>query len=154
MSHITKIAAVENSTAIWEYNPTRTDNHVLGGSLNVISTIRMLAIKVRMSQFQKFTFPCQTHNAPLDSGVWTMYQIFWEYLASLWTPWSHENPFTQQRLMGNSFQYASPGKPPSPSEFPHFFCPIGNTKDTSLAYWVIFDIGGREVWSLHCVTLW
>jgi len=33
MSHITKIAAVEKLTAIWEYNPTRTNNHVLGGSL-------------------------------------------------------------------------------------------------------------------------
>jgi len=69
MSHITKIAAVENSTAIWEYNPTRTDNRVLGGSLDVIAAIHTLAIKVRMSQFPKFT--CQTHNAPLDSGVWT-----------------------------------------------------------------------------------
>ena len=33
MSHITKIVAVKNSIAIWEYNPTRSDNCVLGGSL-------------------------------------------------------------------------------------------------------------------------
>jgi len=46
MSHITKIAAVENATAIWEYDPTRTDNRVLGGSLDVIAAIRTLAIKV------------------------------------------------------------------------------------------------------------
>jgi hypothetical protein len=47
MSHITKIAAVENATAIWEYDPTRNDNRVLGGSLDVIAAIRTLAIKVK-----------------------------------------------------------------------------------------------------------
>ena len=46
MQNITKIAAVENVTAIWEYDPTRTDNRVLGGSLDVITVIRTLAIKV------------------------------------------------------------------------------------------------------------
>lgn len=46
MGHIMKIAAVENTTAIWEYDPTRADNRVLGGSLDVISAIRTLAIKV------------------------------------------------------------------------------------------------------------
>jgi hypothetical protein len=46
MAHITKIAAVENATAIWEYDPTRDDNRVLGGSLDVIAAIRTLAIKV------------------------------------------------------------------------------------------------------------
>jgi hypothetical protein len=46
MGHITKIAAVENATAIWEYDPTRDDNRVLGGSLDVIAAIRTLAIKV------------------------------------------------------------------------------------------------------------
>lgn len=39
MSHITKIAAVKNLTAIWEYDPTRSDNRVLGGSLDVIAAI-------------------------------------------------------------------------------------------------------------------
>jgi hypothetical protein len=46
MSHITKIAAVETATAIWEYDPSLADNRVLGGSLDVISAIRTLAIKV------------------------------------------------------------------------------------------------------------
>jgi len=46
MGHITKIAAVENVTAIWEYDPTQADNRVLGGSLDVIATICTLAIKV------------------------------------------------------------------------------------------------------------
>ena len=47
MKHITKIAVLENSTSIWEYDPSRDDNHVLGGSLDVIAAIRTLAIKVR-----------------------------------------------------------------------------------------------------------
>jgi hypothetical protein len=49
MACITKIAAVENVTAIWEYDPTQDDNHVLGGSLDVIVAIHTLAIKVRIS---------------------------------------------------------------------------------------------------------
>ena len=49
MSHITKLANVATSTAIWEFDPEREDNRVLGGSLDVIAAIRTLAIKV--SQF-------------------------------------------------------------------------------------------------------
>jgi hypothetical protein len=47
MGHITKIAAVETSTAIWEYDPSLAGNRVLGGSMDVIAAIRTLAIKVR-----------------------------------------------------------------------------------------------------------
>ena len=46
MGHITWIAAIENATAIWEYDPTLPDNCVLGGSLNMITAIHTLAIKV------------------------------------------------------------------------------------------------------------
>ncbi|KAF8868046.1 hypothetical protein BD779DRAFT_1684807 [Infundibulicybe gibba] len=46
MSHITKIAAVETTTAIWEYDPSLPGNCVLGESLDVIATIRTLAVKV------------------------------------------------------------------------------------------------------------
>jgi len=46
--HITKIAVVENATAIWEYDPSQEDNRVLGGSLDVIAAIWTLAIKVSM----------------------------------------------------------------------------------------------------------
>ena len=46
MSHITKIAVVETTNAIWEYDPTDVDNRVLNGRLDVIAVIRTLAIKV------------------------------------------------------------------------------------------------------------
>jgi hypothetical protein len=46
MSHITKIAAIETTTAIWEYDPSLLNNRVLGESLDVISAIRTVAIKV------------------------------------------------------------------------------------------------------------
>ncbi|KAF8198602.1 hypothetical protein BJ912DRAFT_922530 [Pholiota molesta] len=49
MSHITQIAVVENSTAIWEYDPSCENNHILGGSLDVIAAIRTLAIKIQAS---------------------------------------------------------------------------------------------------------
>jgi hypothetical protein len=46
MGHITKIAAVETTSAIWEYDPDLPDNRILGGSLDVIAAIRTLAVKV------------------------------------------------------------------------------------------------------------
>ena len=51
MSHITKIAAVENAIAIWEYDATQDDNQVLGELLDVIATIRTLTIKVILQIF-------------------------------------------------------------------------------------------------------
>jgi hypothetical protein len=39
MARITKIAAVETTTAIWEYDPSLSDNCVLNGSLDVIAAI-------------------------------------------------------------------------------------------------------------------
>ncbi|RDB17317.1 hypothetical protein Hypma_001667 [Hypsizygus marmoreus] len=45
MGHITKIAAVQMTTAIWEYDPTDLDNRVLGGSVDVVVAIRTLSIK-------------------------------------------------------------------------------------------------------------
>lgn len=46
MGHITKITAMEMATAIWEYDPSLTDNLVLGGSLDVIAVIQTVVIKV------------------------------------------------------------------------------------------------------------
>ena len=46
MANITKIAAVETTTAIWEYDPSLPNNCMLNSSLDVIAAIRMLAIKV------------------------------------------------------------------------------------------------------------
>ncbi len=46
MGHITWIAAIENATVIWKYDPTLPGNCVLGGSLDVIAAICTLAIKV------------------------------------------------------------------------------------------------------------
>jgi hypothetical protein len=49
MGHITKIAAVETSTAIWEYDPSLIDNQVLRGSSDVIAVIQTFTIKVTFS---------------------------------------------------------------------------------------------------------
>ena len=46
MGRITKIAAVKNANAIWEYNPSLPNNCILGGSLDVIAAIRTIAVKV------------------------------------------------------------------------------------------------------------
>ena len=94
MTHITKIAAVETATAIWEYYPSLPDNCVLNGSLDVIAAIRTLAIKVghisfslslfsnlpqiqssgqRIEVFEKLQLECcfqDTLKIPLHSNVW------------------------------------------------------------------------------------
>jgi hypothetical protein len=46
MSHIMKLAVIETTNAIWEYDPSDFENRVLGGGLDVIATIRTLSIKV------------------------------------------------------------------------------------------------------------
>src|ERR1700710_579898 len=46
MANITKIAAVETTQAIWEYDPSLPENRVLSGSLDVIAAIQTLAVKV------------------------------------------------------------------------------------------------------------
>jgi hypothetical protein len=66
MSHITRIAVIENSTSIWEYDPTLEGNRVLNGSLDIISAIRTLAIKA--SSFP-FSIPTQlTFNSQIQSS--------------------------------------------------------------------------------------
>ncbi|RDB23356.1 Zinc finger BED domain-containing protein DAYSLEEPER [Hypsizygus marmoreus] len=77
MSHITKIAVIENSIAIWEYDPSLPGNHVLGGSLDVIAAIRTLVIKIqasgqRIQYFEKLQIECgnpRTRKIPLHSNV-------------------------------------------------------------------------------------
>jgi hypothetical protein len=49
MGHITKIAVIENTNVIWEYDPELPNNCILGGSLDVVVAVRTLAIKVHTS---------------------------------------------------------------------------------------------------------
>jgi hypothetical protein len=72
MTHITKIAAVENATAIWEYDPSLPDNRVLGGSLDVIAAIRTIAIKVSVVYFIFNHLTCTW----VDSIIWATDRIF------------------------------------------------------------------------------
>ena len=64
MGRITQIAAVENATAIWEYDPSLPNNCVLG-SLDVIAAIRMIMVKVRdyhrSPQSHSKSTPTHTH---------------------------------------------------------------------------------------------
>jgi hypothetical protein len=62
MSHITKIAAVETTSAIWEYDPDLPDNRILGGSLDVIAAIRTLAVKVWDRVFLKISVLLSVSN--------------------------------------------------------------------------------------------
>ncbi|KAF8223047.1 hypothetical protein L208DRAFT_1312717, partial [Tricholoma matsutake] len=64
MTHIMKIAVVENANAIWEYDPELPGNCVLGGSLDVVAAIRTLAVKIQSSgqhieYFEKVQLQCK-----------------------------------------------------------------------------------------------
>jgi hypothetical protein len=69
MNGVTKVAVAENATAIWEYDPSREDNRVLGGSLDVIAAIRTLAIKVSLTDNTKYL----TSHIRIDPGFWPAY---------------------------------------------------------------------------------
>lgn len=63
MGMITKKAALETTQAIWEYDPSDTNNRVLGGSLDVIAALRTLATKIQASgqhiqEFHKIQCEC------------------------------------------------------------------------------------------------
>ena len=62
MSHITKVATVETTTAIWEYDLDLLNNRILTGSLDVIAAIRTVAIKVNFDFYLLFLY--LTHCSP------------------------------------------------------------------------------------------
>ncbi|KIM52671.1 hypothetical protein SCLCIDRAFT_68957, partial [Scleroderma citrinum Foug A] len=49
MSVITHIASMETTSAIWEFDPSLPRNRILNDSLDVISAVWMLAIKIQAS---------------------------------------------------------------------------------------------------------
>jgi hypothetical protein len=78
MARITKIAAVETTTAIWEYDPSLSDNRVLGGSLDVIAAIRTLAIKACLNfELNILLIPVFTGSFLItDSGIGSANRTF------------------------------------------------------------------------------
>ena len=56
MGRVTQIAAIKNATAIWEYDPSLPGNWILGGSLDVITAIRTIAVKVSLPFFTNIKF--------------------------------------------------------------------------------------------------
>ena len=77
MNVITHIAAVETTTAIWEYDPTLTNNRVMDNSLDIIATVRTLAIKIqssgqRITYFERLQKDCGINiplKIPLQSNI-------------------------------------------------------------------------------------
>ena len=49
MSIITRLATIETTMAIWEYNPTLPQNRLLEGSIDVVTTLQTLVIKIQSS---------------------------------------------------------------------------------------------------------
>ena len=49
MSIITRLATIKTTMAIWEYDPTLPQNHLLEGSIDVVAMLQMLVIKIQSS---------------------------------------------------------------------------------------------------------
>jgi hypothetical protein len=78
MGIVTKIAHVETTSAIWEFDPTLPENKVLSSSsLDVVATIRTLAIKIqasgqRLAYFERLQLECGVEvplKIPLHSNI-------------------------------------------------------------------------------------
>ena len=77
MSVITRIANVKMTSTIWEFDPTLPSSCVLGDSLDVVATIRTLAIKIQASgqciaYFERLQTECgfsKPLKLPLHSNV-------------------------------------------------------------------------------------
>ena len=77
MNVITKITHVETTAAIWEFDPTLTQNQVLGSALDIVAVVQTLAIKIQASEqqiayFERLQKECGidvTIKIPLQSNV-------------------------------------------------------------------------------------
>ncbi|KAF9240735.1 hypothetical protein BU15DRAFT_61389 [Melanogaster broomeanus] len=77
MLAITKIANVETTTVIWEFDPALPRNRVLGDSLDIIAAVRTLTIKIqcsgqRIEYFQTLQAKCSIDPPlviPLHSNI-------------------------------------------------------------------------------------
>ena len=49
MSIVTKLAHIETTTAIWEFDPSLSQNRVLGNTVDVVAIIQTLMIKIQAS---------------------------------------------------------------------------------------------------------
>lgn len=69
------IAAVENKTAIWEFEPVLPWKCIANGGLDVIATLCTLAIKVSMIQSKVISIHQNYHwHTEADSSIQYVYQ--------------------------------------------------------------------------------
>ena len=68
---------VETTTAIWEYDLTLTNNHIMDNSVDVIAAVHTLAIKIqssgqRIAYFKRLQKECRINiplKIPLQSNI-------------------------------------------------------------------------------------
>jgi len=93
MSHITKVAAVETSTAIWEFDPTLPSNSMLNGNLDIIASICTIAVKIqaspqRVEYFESFSFSSVSN--PHSKSLCTAMSAGDPHLTCLTVPINYE----------------------------------------------------------------
>lgn len=97
MSVITRIANVETTTAIWEFDPNDHNNHVLGNSLDVVAAVRTIAIKVSLV----FLCPFILLIYYADSVFWTADRLFRDASKELRPGEYPQDSITQQCQVGH-----------------------------------------------------
>lgn len=102
MGHITKIAVIENTNAIWEFDPGLPGNRVLGGSLDVVAALRTLVIKVYSSLVSYMILIFFL----IDSILRTAYWVLWETADWMQDRHPTEDSVTQQYTLGHSIRNA------------------------------------------------
>ncbi|TFK64504.1 hypothetical protein BDN72DRAFT_774500, partial [Pluteus cervinus] len=105
MTEITKIAVVENKTAIWEYDPALPDNRVLGGKLDVIAAIRTLAVKVYITSSRNFFVFSLGYTPRTGSGITTAHSALRTHTTAMWHSQPPSHSPAQQRKVGDSPWY-------------------------------------------------
>jgi hypothetical protein len=77
MLTITKTTAADTSSAIWEFDPMLPNNCVLGGSLDAVTAVRTLTVKIQASNqciayFERLQVECNIEKPlaiPLHSNI-------------------------------------------------------------------------------------
>lgn len=69
MSQVMKIANIETSTVIWEFDPNLLSNCLQGNTLDVVSAIQMLTIKIQASNQCISYFECPQVECRIDKPL-------------------------------------------------------------------------------------
>ncbi|KAF9230993.1 hypothetical protein BU15DRAFT_82948 [Melanogaster broomeanus] len=164
MSTLTKTAAADTSSAIWEFDPMLPDNRVLGGSLDAVATVRTLTVKIQASDQHIAYFEClqvecsieKPLGIPLHSNIqWGTADSMLERSYQLRQP---VNLFisSANELFGPVTSHRRPGQPTKHLPWTAFTMTPSDWERVNDVYLIISDANSiQHIFSHdHLATLW